>query len=309
MKHDHKHIKQIDITKKSTVDEIMRQMERSGFGAKKLSEAATILEAAIKDKETKVFLGVAGALVPAGMRKILRDMIADGWVDVVVTTGANLTHDIIEAIGHHHEVGSEKADDIELRDQKIDRIYDVFLKNKAYEDLETYLHKIYKDIPKKKMGVREFLFEIGKRIDDENSILRTAADKNVPVFCPGIADSAMGFHAWSYILDGELSVDVFEDMKEIMAITWDSKNSSVFILGGGVPKDYILQAMQFSPKEHSSAVQITMDRPEHGGLSGAELREAISWGKLGKNATHATVTADVTIALPFIVVALKERGL
>ncbi|NOR85844.1 deoxyhypusine synthase [archaeon] len=305
----HKNITHIDVNKKTTVDDLMHQMETTGFGAKKMADVTKILESAIKDKETKVFMGVAGALVPAGMRKILRDMINDGWVDVVVTTGANLTHDIIEAMGHHHLTGNENADDKELRDQKIDRIYDVFLKNEAYEDLETYLHKIYKDLPKKRMGVREFLYEIGKRIEDKNSILRTAADKNIPIFCPGISDSAMGFHAWSYILDNKLDVDVFEDMKELLAITWDSKNSSVFILGGGVPKDFILQAMQFSPKEHSSAVQITMDRPEHGGLSGAELKEAISWGKLGKNATHATLIADVTIALPLITASLKSRGL
>ena len=312
MKHKtnmHKNITHIDITKNSTVDDIMHQMETTGFGAKKMADATKILESAIRDKETKVFFGFAGALVPAGMRKILRDMINDGWVDVVVTTGANLTHDIIESMGHHHMTGNENADDKELRDQKIDRIYDVFLKNEAYEDLETYLHKIYNDLPKKRMGVREFLYEIGTRIDDKNSILRTAADKNIPIFCPGISDSAIGFHAWSYILNNKLDVDVFEDMKELLAITWDSKKSSVFILGGGVPKDFILQAMQFSPKEHSSAVQITMDRPEHGGLSGAELKEAISWGKLGKNATHATLIADVTIVLPLITASLKSRGL
>lgn len=304
-----KKISQIKIEKGASVSGIIKDMQGAAFGARRLGEAVDILEEALRDKDNVMFLGVAGALVPAGMRPIIRNMINDGWAKVVVITGANLVHDIMEAFGYSHLKGTEHADDVKLRDKKIDRIYDVFLPNKAYEDLEVRLHKIYADLPKKRMGVREFLFELGKRIPDKNSILRTAADKNVPVFCPGIADSAIGFQAWGYMLEHELNVDAFLDMNEIMDKTWGSKKTSIFILGGGVPKDFIMQAMQFSPKEHSSAVQITLDRPEHGGLSGAELREGISWGKLAKNARHCTVVADVTMVLPFIVAALKERGL
>lgn len=305
----HKKINHIDVKKNISVSKLVKEMQGAAFGGRRLGEATDILEGSLRDKENVMFLGISGALVPAGMRQILRDMIADGWANVVVTTGANIVHDIMEAYGHSHCSGTERADDVKLREQKIDRIYDVFLPNEAYEDLERKLHKIFSDLPKKRMGVREFLFELGKKIPDKNSILRTAADKNIPVFCPGIADSAIGFHAWSYMLENELNVDTFLDMNEMMDLTWGAKKTSIFILGGGVPKDFIMQAMQFSPKQHSSAVQITMDRPEHGGLSGAELREGISWGKLSKNSKYCTVVADVTIVLPFIVGALKERGL
>ena len=294
------------------VDKLIKNMKSAGFGAKKLAQAVDILEEAIRDKETKLFIGVSGALIPAGMRLLLKDLT--DWGDVFVVTGATLVHDLIEAVGERHYQGNELADDAELNKKGINRIYDVFLPNKGYEELEKWLHTIFDKIKEKygdkKLSIKDFIYEIGKQVKDEESFLKAIVDKNIPIFCPGIEDSAIGFHYWSWMMKdskNRLNIDTFEDIKDMMDLAWTSDRSSIFILGGGFPKDFIIQAMQFSPKDHSSGVQINMDREETGGLSGAKLKEGISWGKLGHNAKHVSITADITIVLPFIVASLKKR--
>ncbi|MBW3015379.1 deoxyhypusine synthase [Candidatus Woesearchaeota archaeon] len=301
-------VKHIGIKSDMKVRELAEEMQKCGvFGAGRLGKACKIFESMVLDKECKVFFGLAGAMVPAGMKRIIIEMVNEGMIDVLVTTGANMVHDLIESLGHRHIQGTNYIDDEKLFEQGIDRIYDVFLSNKGYEDLEPWLHGLYDNLEKRKYSVRELLKIIGDNIDSDDSILAACAKKNVPIFCPGISDSAIGFQTWGYIAQGkELTVDTFEDMKEIMNITWGNDRTGVFIVGGGVPKDFILQAMQFSPKKHNYAVQITMDREETGGLSGATLREAISWGKISKDAKYVTVHCDATIALPFIYSYVKK---
>ncbi|MFH1127015.1 MAG: deoxyhypusine synthase [archaeon] len=302
-----KRINQIKVDEDSTVDEIVREMETCGFGAKRLGMAVDILEKMIRDKDCKVFLGIAGAIVPAGMKNLLIDMIRNGWVDVVVTTGANMTHDLVEAYGGEHLVGCEKEDDKKLHAKRINRIYDVFMPNWVYEKLEDELQPVLKDLPEKEMSSREFLYEIGKRVKHKESILKAASDKNVPIFCPAIADSGIGLQAWTFMLEHKLHVNTFIDLNEIIEIAWSAKKTGVFILGGGTPKNFILQSMQFSSSTHSYAVQVTTDRQEPGGLSGASLEEGISWGKLGEKSEYVDLISDITIVLPFIVAALKKR--
>ncbi|MBW3003015.1 deoxyhypusine synthase [Candidatus Woesearchaeota archaeon] len=301
-------VKHIEVKPDMKVKELVWEMTKTGvFGAGRLGKACHIFKDMVEDKECKIFFGLAGAMVPAGMKRIVIDMINDGIIDVLVTTGANMVHDLIETLGHVHEQGTNLIDDSELFDKGIDRIYDVFLSNKGYEDLEPWLHSLYDKLEKKKYGIRELLKIIGDNIDSDDSILAAAARKNIPIFCPGISDSAIGFQTWGYIAKGkELTVDTFEDMKEIMDLTWGNDKTGVFIIGGGVPKDFILQAMQFSPKTHNYAVQITMDREETGGLSGAPLREAVSWGKISKDAKYVTLHCDATIALPIVYSFVKK---
>ena len=292
------------------VDSLVKDMGSCGFGARRLAEAVDVMEEMIKDERCTVFLGLAGALVPAGMKKLIMDML--DWVDVVVTTGANVTHDLIEAFGGEHLVGSESADDRKLHDEGIDRIYDVFMPNEVYGKLEKELWRIFEDLPKKEMSSREFLFELGKRMDGRESWVRKAAEKNVAVFCPAIADSGLGLQIWSWSLSKgkseRFTINTIKDLDEIIGIAWnEEKVNGAIILGGGVPKNFILQAMQFIPSSHKYAVQVTMDRAEPGGLSGASLREGISWGKLSKDARYVDVIADVTIVLPFMVSVLKRR--
>ena len=146
------------------------------------------------------------------------------------------------------------------------------------------------------------------KLAPKNTILNTCYHNKIPVFCPALADSGLGLMIWGNLVKGKkINVDAFDDLKEIIEIAWTAKKSGVFYVNGGVPKNYIQQAMQLAPKNASYAVQITMDAAEHGGSSGALLKEGISWGKLNAKANYIDVRCDATIALPIITAALKDR--
>ncbi|MDY6964378.1 MAG: deoxyhypusine synthase [Halobacteriota archaeon] len=299
-------IKQAKIVSGMSANELVSALDGCGLGAGRIAEAVDIYEGMVEDGATK-FFGLAGALVPAGMRQIISDMIRDGYIDVLVTTGANLVHDMIESLGGHHYKGSEKADDLILRDQKINRIFDVFLPEEHFTVLEDHMMGVLEDIDRK-LTIREFISVIGQSIDDPDSILRSAVDCDVPVFCPAISDSIIGLNVWLYKQTQKLSVDTFDDLSELIDICYNAKKTGVIILGGGVPKNYILQSMLVSMKEgFDHFIQITTDRPDSGGLSGATPDEAKSWTKVKEEARAVTVYADATIALPMIVAALRER--
>ncbi len=306
-------IKPIKVMKDMKVSELVEDMRYVGFGARKIGEANDILKEMIKDKECTIFFGVAGAMIPGGMKEIIIDMLDEGMIDVFVTTGANLTHDLIEALGEKHyqlEESVENVDDIKLKDKKIDRIYNVLLKDEVYQTLEDFFEKIYPNLPRK-MNIKEFLWEIGKNIKDKKSILRICYEKKIPIFCPGIADSGIGLMIWGRLVKEEnsgekLNVDVFDDLKEILDISWTCKKAGVIYVGGGLPKNFIQQAMQFSNKEGANyGIKITTDRPESGGSSGAPLTEGISWGKMQGKGKYVNVYCDATIALPLIYGAVK----
>jgi len=297
----------VRVSKGISADRLIREFEKSGvMGAGRIARATNILEKAIRDKCT-LFMGFAGAMVPGGMKQVVIDMLRAGWVDVLVSTGANLTHDLVEALGFHHYQGSPDIDDRLLNKKRIDRIYDSFMPDDVYPALEDFTQRVFPTMPEQ-MNIREFLWELGKAMPRKlPSILRTCYEHKIPLFCPAISDSGIGLQVWNYIQQHKLEVSAFDDLKEILDIAWTSKKACVLYIGGGVPKNYIQQAMQLSPKAASYGVQITMDRPEPGGSSGAVLREGISWGKMNSNAEFVDVICDATIALPLIVAGLKSR--
>lgn len=301
-----KPVKQIKIAKGMRVDELVKSMNDAGvMGAGRLGKAVDITEAMIRDKDCKVFLGIAGALVPGGQRELLMDLLDSGWVDVFVTTGANLTHDLAEALGHSHVQGESQVDDTKLRKQGYDRMYDSYMPEKVYGSMENFFEKHFESLAKCNT-IKEFLWEVG-RLTPGRSLLKICYEKKIPVFCPAIADSGIGLMVWGRIAKGNnINVKAFEDLKEIMDIAWTAKKTGVIYLGGGVPKNFIQQAMQLT-KGASYGLQVTMDRPEHGGSSGAELKEGISWGKLDPKGSYTDLICDVTIALPIIMASLKER--
>lgn len=301
-----KPVNHIQIKKAISVNELAMQMHSAGvLGAGRLGKAVNICEAMVKDKDCKVFLGLAGPLVPGGMRDIIIDIISSKWVDVVVTTGATLTHDLAESLGYRHYQGRADADDSDLFKKGFDRIYESYMPNKVYGGMEDFIIKHF-DSLKGKKSIKDFLWEIG-RLTPNKSILKACFDNKIPIFCPAISDSGIGLMIWGQLAKGkDIETRAFEDLKEIIDIAWTAKKSGVIYFGGGVPKNYIQQAMQFS-KQASYGVQVTMDRPEPGGSSGAELREGISWGKLSPNAKFADLICDATIAMPIIYAALKER--
>ncbi|HMB44396.1 MAG TPA: deoxyhypusine synthase [Candidatus Methanoperedens sp.] len=300
-----KPIRHAKITRDMTVDQLVDALSGCAFGAGRIYEAVDIYREMINDRDCTKFLGLAGAMVPAGMRQIVSDMIRDREIDILVSTGANLVHDIIESMGLHHYKGTDAIDDNKLKHEAVNRIYDVFLPEHHFTDFEEKLQSIFKEIPEK-LSITELLSHIGARIDDNNSILKSAYDMNVPVYCPAIQDSIIGLQAWLYKQTKPLNVDVFEDMRGLIDRCFDAKRAGVIIIGGGVPKNFILQSMLVTPRSFDYAIALTMDRPETGGLSGATLDEARSWGKIGENARSVTVYSDATITLPIIVAAAKS---
>ncbi len=303
-----KEINHIKVKKGMAVSELVSCMRDAGFGAEKIGKAAEIFEKMLNDTECKIFLGVAGAMVPGGMKEIILDMLDK--VDVFVTTGANLTHDLIEAVGGKHYQGDELADDEKLNEEGIDRMYNVFMKNSVYENLEKFFKKNY-DVLKECKSIKEFLWKLGEILENENSknsILRKCYEKKVPIFCPGIADSGIGLMMWGRAAEGKGNscIDVFSDINDIVDISWTAKKTGVIYVGGGLPKNFIQQALQFS-KGADYGIQITTDRPESGGSSGAPLREGISWGKMNPKADFVDVFCDATIALPLVLGYVTDK--
>jgi len=303
-----KPVEQIDVDKELTVNQLVTKMGLSGvMGAGRLAKAVCVFEDMVSDKDCKVFFGLAGAMVPGGMKKVIISMLKVGWIDVLVTTGANLTHDMVEALGYRHHQGHACVNDKELNKKQIDRIYDSFMPNEVYEGLEKFFEEHF-DALKDETNIKEFLWKLGSLIKSEDSILKVCSEKKIPIFCPALSDSGIGLMIWGHLAKGKkTTVNAFEDMKEILDLAWTCKKAGIFYVGGGVPKNYIQQAMQFSPKGANYGIQVTMDRPEPGGSSGAELREGISWGKMATEGRFDDLICDATIALPIILAAMKER--
>ncbi|MBS3145553.1 deoxyhypusine synthase family protein [Candidatus Woesearchaeota archaeon] len=302
-----KAIKHVNVEKGMKINDLIKEFSNSNvMQAGKLAKAVDILEKMIKDKDCKVFFGQAGALVPGGMKNLILDLIRNKWVDIFVTTGATLTHDLIEALGYEHYQGDENADDEELNKKGLYRMYNSYMDNRAYQKIEDFIKENFDELSKAKK-INDFLKILGSKVKHKDSILRACYENNIPIFCPALSDSGLGLMVWGQLTQGkEVSVGAFDDLKDILDIAWTSKKSGVFYLGGGVPKNYIQQAMQFS-KEAAYGVQVTMDKAEFGGSSGASLKEGISWGKMQSHADFVDVKVDSTIALPLIIASLKER--
>jgi len=299
-----KQVKHIELKRGISVKELAEEMRRAGvLGAGKIGKAAELIKEMFYAPEYTVFLTIAGALVPGGLRNVFAQLIREGYVNVVVTTGANMVHDMVEALGHRHLVGTFQAEDEQLRREEIGRIGDVYIEQKAFKHLEKWLHRALEEIPEQKrqrISSTELLFEIGKRIRDKNSILANAAKKDVPIVCPGLVDSIVGFQLWVFAQDKTFHIDPLLDTKILVNKVFEAKKLGIIILGGGMPKHYALFASTFRGGV-DCAVQITMDRPEPGGLSGATLEEAISWSKVKTRERTVTVICDATIAFPLIV--------
>ncbi|WP_049899229.1 deoxyhypusine synthase [Halococcus agarilyticus] len=317
----HDPIEHATVQEGMTVGQLVDEYGKAGIGAGALHEAVDIT-AAMFDDDVTTFVGLAGAMVPAGMRRIVADLIRDGHIDVLVTTGANLTHDAIEAIGGKHHHGREHGDgtarehDETLRDEWVDRIYDVYLPQEHFTLLEEHLRsEVFPEI-EKRVTIQRLTDELGRAnaavndredIEEGAGIAATAHEHDVPIYAPAIQDSVLGLQAWLYSQTTDFALDALGDMSGLNDIAYEAESTGALVIGGGVPKNFVLQTMLVAPDAYDYAVQLTMD-PEHaGGLSGATLEEARSWGKLEKAARNASVYADATITLPLLVAGARER--
>jgi deoxyhypusine synthase len=309
-------VKHIKINGTLTVDQLIQQFQGSGsFGAGRLARACNTYEKMLRDKDCTVFLSLSGAVVPAGMRTLITDLIRAHLLDVIVTTGASMVHDTIEALGGHHYKGSWTADDRELYRYHIFRIYDVYVPEEDYVKLDYKISEMYGDIAAERNGAglssNEFAWELGKRLKDPNSILRAAYEENVPIFIPAVRDSEFGY---VHLLHGSqknrkttMRVDAFKDVPLLCNICRESPKNGMVVIGGGVPRNTVQSAGIAAHKGMDYAVVVTMDRPETGGLSGSTLRETVSWGKVKGEADKIMVIGDALIIFPIIVASVTER--
>ena len=312
----HTPVKHIKIGGTLTVDQLMQQFKGSGaLGAGRLAAACDIYEKMLKDKDCTIFLALSGAVVPAGMRTLIADLIRKKLVDVIVSTGACMVHDAIEAVGGHHYIGGLAVNDTELYKYHLFRIYDIFVPEEDYVKLDFKLSDMYDDIAAEYKGEslasNEFSWEIGKRLADENSILRAAYEENVPIFLPAVRDSEFGFIHWLHSSQQNpkpvLLLDAFKDVPTICNICAKSPKNGMIVIGGGVPRNTIQSSALASKKGLDYAVVITLDRPETGGLSGSTLEETVSWGKMKGQADHVMVIGEALMVFPFIVASVTER--
>jgi len=299
-----------------TVDALIRQFGNSGsFGAGRVATACDVYENMLRDKECTVFLAVSGAIVPAGLRTLIADLIRKRFVDVLVCTGASMVHDAIEAVGGRHYKGGWVEDDAELYKYHIFRIYDVLVPEEDFVRLDYRLSEIYQQIAKERkdeaLSSREFAWELGKRLSDPNSILRAAYESNVPIFMPAVRDSEFGFIHWLHSsrkgVESVLKVDAFKEVPEICGICSQSPKNGMIVLGGGAPRNTVQSSALASKKGLDYAVVVTMDRPETGGLSGSTLKETVSWGKVKDGADNVMVIGDIMVIFPLMAASVMER--
>lgn len=297
------------------ISSFLHQYKDISFTGGQLGKSLNILEQMfISEDPISIFLALSGALVPAGLQSHLLALLKTNKISGIITTGATLTHDYIEDIGFKHKTIHNFKDDADLRDKGINRILDVGASNKAFEAMEKHLHNWMEEVYAKKsesktmsISTPDFLQTLGHKLSN-NSILGYCARQKIPIFCPAIMDSMLGIHCMTFAEFNKFNLNQIAELKQYVSQCFDTTQTGAIVLGGGVPKNYLFQGMLVSGKELTYAIQVTMDRPEHGGLSGATLDEAISWGKIDPHAKFTTIIADITLVLPIFVAALREIG-
>jgi len=312
-------VKTISVGKKS-LSHLLKEMAQTGFQGKKLGEVANIWSEMVRQRNLTIFLGLTGSLSTTGQWKVIRWLIEKRYVDVLVSTGANISEDILEALGYHYYQGTWLADDEELLRLKIDRFYDVYADEMQYRRLENMIFKFASMLDERKTySTREFLYQFGEFMSRRgiDGIVAAAYERKVPIYSPGLIDSGYGV-ALSLLRrkKGKLiRLDQTKDMEELAQIAERARRTGVVYLGGGVPKDTIqlstiIKSLSMGGDEetpHEYAIQITADSPQWGGLSGCTLEEAISWGKISSEAKKATLYSDITLALPLVAHAMNEN--
>ncbi|MGC8495598.1 MAG: deoxyhypusine synthase [Candidatus Micrarchaeia archaeon] len=301
-------IKDLKIKKEMKVSELVKAMKDvGGFSAQHLVDGIDILKRMIDDKDSFNFLSFPADLVSTGIRGILASSVK--YFDAIVTTGGTLDHDIARAYGGIYHKGTFNVDDSMLHRMGIYREGNVFIENAQYGlKMEESFNKIMNDIYnskdyKKEYSASELIYEFGKRMTDNNSIIRQAYLNKVPIFCPGILDGAFGTALSIFAQDHDFKLNLIKDELELSNIAFDNKVSGALMLGGGISKHHVIWWNQFK-KGLDYAVYVTTATQYDGSLSGARLTEAVSWGKIKEKARYVTIDGDVTIILPIMFAAI-----
>lgn len=306
-------INQVQINEKMTIRELVDNFTTMSIQARNVGSAAKIWGRMLADKERPtIFMGLAGPLIAAGLRNVLAEIVKKNMVDVIVSTGAIVYQDLLYTRGGEHYHGSINVNDKKLRDLRINRIYDVFSDDKMFFETDDYVDKYTQgNIKPGNYSSREFLTELSKEIKDDNSILKACYDTNTPIFVPALNDSSIGIGLTKYWANNKdkpkMVIDSIKDNYEMVQIILNSKSTGAVYIGGGVPKNFVNDAIVMANFDfgaevegHKYAIQISTAIPMDGGLSGSTLGEAVAWGKVKGDARKAMVFLEASIGLPLI---------
>ena len=312
-------IPRIPVKPGSNVAELLDGMAQTGFQGRKLGEAYRIWKQMIEDPDVYIMLGLSGAMVPAGMQECLMSLVERRYVDLIVSTGANIFHDICEHCGVHHYLGHHHVDDKALYEQGIDRIYDVFAYEDEFRVVDNAISDFAQDLNGFSGSSSEFLQKLGLWLAEKyprgQSLTAIAAASGVPILVPALTDSSIGIGLVIARRRGvDVSVDQIQDADDITHIVEKQKRTGVIYVGGGVPKNFIQQTQVIADIHsaecggHDYAIQFTTDTPHFGGLSGCTFDEAISWGKEAFDCKQVQCFCDATIALPIVLSGLVSSN-
>jgi deoxyhypusine synthase len=311
-------VEPFEVREKLSAGELVQGLAGTSFQARNIGTAANIWERMLADDVT-IFLGLAGAMVPAGLRKLLAYLIENRMIDCLVSTGANLYHDVYETLGSPHWKSDPESDDVLLGRVRANRFYDVLAPEDDFFAGQQFVTEFSRTLESDRpYTTREFLRLLGLALQvsgKEEGILTTAARAGVPVFCPAIGDSAIGIAITEARAQGghRLIFDIVGDVLEISHLAARSEGTGVIYIGGGTPKNFIQQAevttyvFHRELDGHKYGIQVTMDNPQWGGLSGCTFEEAQSWRKIAPDANTVTVNVEASVALPLVVSALAEK--
>ena len=323
-KHDYlkETIKHFDI-KEHNVIPLVDAMEKMAFSARDLNRAARIFDMALKDKDTSIILTLAGSIFSAGLKKIVFDLVENNMIDAIVSTGALMVdQDFFEALGFKHYIGSPDVDDNEMRELHIDRIYDTFIDEDELRVCDDTTAEIFDSLEPKPYSSRELIWHFGKYLEEnggpkcDDSIIYSAYKNNVPIFVPAFSDCSAGFGIVMHQTknpDKHVSFDSGKDFLELTQIKLNAKETGIFMVGGGVPKnftqDIVVAAdiLQEDAPMHKYAIQITVADVRDGALSSSTLKEASSWGKV-ETTFEQMVYSEATLAFPLIAGYAFHKG-
>lgn len=295
------------------VASLLEALEHCSFQGRNLGRAFGVMRRMV-DEAGVIFMGMAGAMVPGGMRRTVMRLIEGGFIDCLVTTGANLFHDAYESLGTPHWQGDPQMDDTALSELRLDRFYDTYGDDLVMQKVDAMTVKWSRTLERRPYTTREFFYLWGAHLAEvgqNDGILTTAWRHKLPIYVPAVADSSYGLALAALADEEELFVfDVIRDARETGILAAQNEPSGAMYFAGGTPKNFIQQSqviaeLMFDRRDgHQFAVQVTADAPHWGGLSGCTIEESVSWGKVRPEGAMVNVHADATIAMPMLTAAL-----
>ncbi len=307
-----KPISDIELDEGMKVKDLTAQMLASGgFTAKKLGLACDIVRKMLREKQCTIFLSFPACIISTGARGVVRKLVEEKLVDVIVTTCGTLDHDLARVWKKYYH-GEFLMDDVDLHRRGINRLGNILIPNDSYgiileQKMQPMLLDIYNE-GKKSLSSRQLAHEFGLRINDRKSILYWAAKNEIPIYVPGIMDGAFGSQLWLFKQQhSDFNVDVLRDEQELSDLVFTAKRTGAIMIGGGISKHHVIWWNQFRGGMEY-AVYLTTAEEWDGSLSGARMREAVSWGKVRENAQYVTVEGDATITLPVLVASVMDES-